>query len=245
MARLLDLAEHHAERLPDGRGAGRHARRRAQPPRARVSGTKQQQQPAAHDGGTLEAACTSMQALAIALATLSLHTRSRRAHASPVPLQVLFPGRARRRRTGRHPPRAGLLAAARGRLRRRQLAACSRLRRHAERERSGRADTHAAGAAGEIHAVRHRGRRVVACARPGCRAAVRFEAQVLSVTETQYTGEDVVLITPDSDTLSILQVRCLVVLMACMAVPHQALMTRRCATTHAGGGAGPGPAAAS
>jgi len=30
--------------------------------------------------------------------------------------------------------------------------------------------------------------------------------QLLSVTETQYTGEDVVIITPDSDTLSILQV---------------------------------------
>ena len=33
--------------------------------------------------------------------------------------------------------------------------------------------------------------------------------QVLSVTETQYTGEDVVLVAPDSDTLSILQVRAL------------------------------------
>jgi broad specificity phosphatase PhoE len=30
--------------------------------------------------------------------------------------------------------------------------------------------------------------------------------QLLSVTETQYTGEDVVIIAPDSDTLSILQV---------------------------------------
>lgn len=30
--------------------------------------------------------------------------------------------------------------------------------------------------------------------------------QLLSITETQYVGEDVVIITPDSDTLSILQV---------------------------------------
>ena len=31
--------------------------------------------------------------------------------------------------------------------------------------------------------------------------------QMLSVTETQYSGEDVVIISPDSDNLSILQVK--------------------------------------
>ena len=30
--------------------------------------------------------------------------------------------------------------------------------------------------------------------------------QVMSVTETQYSGEDIVFIAPDSDTLSVLQV---------------------------------------
>jgi len=32
--------------------------------------------------------------------------------------------------------------------------------------------------------------------------------QVLSITETQYTGEDIVFIAPDSDTLAVLQVSC-------------------------------------
>lgn len=31
--------------------------------------------------------------------------------------------------------------------------------------------------------------------------------QLLSICETQYSGEDVVIVAPDSDTLSILQVR--------------------------------------
>ena len=31
--------------------------------------------------------------------------------------------------------------------------------------------------------------------------------QLLSITETQFKGEDIVLVAPDSDTLSILQVR--------------------------------------